>query len=133
MSVAFELRLNFLFLENGSHLTDYKQLTQKHTYGISLLLKTEMSYPDISHTIGANKSNVSREVRRNRGQRGYPCHQTHRLKLHSRQGKVGHHIIPALVSQRGTMVVLTERASCLTVMQCMQQRTGKVVSQACEN
>ena len=54
----------------------YAQLTQDQRYGFSLLLKTKITYTDIVRAIGVHKSTVSREVRRNRGQRGYR-HKSH--------------------------------------------------------
>lgn len=68
-------------------MSTYTQLTQEQRYGISLLLKTQMTYTDIAHAIGVHKSTISREVRRNRGQRGYRHHQAHRLARERRQGK----------------------------------------------
>jgi len=64
----------------------YTQLTQEQRYGISLLLKTKMTYANIALAIGVHKSTVSREVRRNRGQRGYRYQQAHRLAVERRQG-----------------------------------------------
>ena len=74
----------------------YTQLTQDQRYGIYLLLKTEMTYTDIAHAIGVHKSTVSREVRRNQGQRGYRHHQAHRLALERRHGKAVRRISQAL-------------------------------------
>lgn len=80
-------------------MSTYTQLTQEQRYGISVLLKTEMTYTDIAHAIGVHKSTISREVRRNRGQRGYRHHQAHRLALQRRQGKAGRRI-PLAVWER---------------------------------
>jgi len=54
----------------------YAQLTQDQRYGFSLLLKTKITYTEIARAIGVHKSTVSRELRRNRGQRGYR-HKSH--------------------------------------------------------
>jgi len=70
----------------------YTQLTQAQRYGISLLLKTKMTYADIAAAMGVHKSTISREVRRNRGQRGYRYQQAHRLAQARRQGKAARRI-----------------------------------------
>jgi IS30 family transposase len=47
----------------------YTQFTQAQRYQIYALLKTEHSQAEIADVIGVNKSTISRELRRNRGQR----------------------------------------------------------------
>ena len=49
----------------------YHQLTQEQRYQIYALKKTKHSLAEIAAVIGVNKSSVSRELKRNRGQRGY--------------------------------------------------------------
>ena len=65
----------------------YTQLTQEARYQISALLHTQQTQTTIAQVLGVHKSTVSREVRRNRVQRGYRPHQAHRLALQRRQGK----------------------------------------------
>lgn len=49
----------------------YKQLTQCQRYQIKALLKSGQNQTAIAKTVGVHKSTVSRELKRNRGQRGY--------------------------------------------------------------
>jgi IS30 family transposase len=49
----------------------YCQLTQEQRYQIYALKKTGHSGMEIAEVIGVDKSTVSRELKRNRGQRGY--------------------------------------------------------------
>jgi len=66
----------------------YTQLTQEQRYQIYALLKTEQSQTKIATVIGVHKSTISREVRRNRGKRGYRPKQAHRITLKRRRNKV---------------------------------------------
>jgi IS30 family transposase len=66
----------------------YTQLTQEQRYQIYALLKTEHSQTKIASVIGVNKSTISRELRRNRGKRGYRPKQAHRLAQERRRQAV---------------------------------------------
>jgi IS30 family transposase len=55
----------------------YTQLTQTQRYQIYALLKMEHSQTQIAGCLGVHKSTISRELRRNRGQRGYRPKQAH--------------------------------------------------------
>ena len=70
----------------------YTQLTQEQRYQISAMLKTEHSQIKIAAEIGVNKSTVSRELRRNRGKRGYRPKQAHRF-AEQRRRKAAHNRI----------------------------------------
>ncbi|MCH8012455.1 MAG: helix-turn-helix domain-containing protein, partial [Candidatus Marinimicrobia bacterium] len=70
----------------------YNQLTLEQRYGIYSLLKTGHNQSEIALTIGVHKSTISREVKRNRGQRGYRHKQAHVKALDQRQGKIRPHI-----------------------------------------
>jgi IS30 family transposase len=70
----------------------YTQLTQEQRYQISALLKTEHSQTKIAAVIGVNKSTISRELRRNRGQRGYRPKQAHQFAQQRRRASVHNHI-----------------------------------------
>ena len=52
---------------------------QEQRYQISALLQAKKSLSEIARTIGCHKSTVSREIRRNIGQKGYRPKQAHRL------------------------------------------------------
>ena len=57
----------------------YTHLTQEQRYQISALLQAKKGMSEIARIIGCHKSTVSREIRRNLGQRGYRPKQAHRL------------------------------------------------------
>lgn len=66
----------------------YHQLTQEQRYQIYALKKTKHSLSEIAAVIGVHKSSVSRELKRNRGQRGYRPQQAHALALGRQQKSV---------------------------------------------
>lgn len=57
----------------------YHQLTQAQRYQIYALRKMKHSLSEIASVVGVHKSSVSRELKRNRGQRGYRPQQAHQL------------------------------------------------------
>ena len=59
----------------------YHQLTQAQRYQISALRRTKHALSEIAMVLGVHKSTVSRELKRNRGQRGYRPQQAHELAL----------------------------------------------------
>jgi len=71
----------------------YTQLTQRQRYQIHSLLKMEHTQTEIAECVGVHKSTISREVRRNKGLRGYRPKQAHRKAL-SRRNHVRTHIRP---------------------------------------
>jgi len=66
----------------------YHQLTRDQRYGIYSLLKTGHNQSEIAEVLDVHKSTISREVKRNRGQRGYRHKQAHVKATNRRQGKV---------------------------------------------
>ena len=60
-------------------MTGYQQLTQEQRYQIYALQKANFTLTQIASEIGVHKSTVSREVRRNRGGRGYRPKQAQEL------------------------------------------------------
>ena len=60
-------------------MTGYQQLTQEQRYQIYALQKAHFNQTQIAAEIGVHKSTVSREVRRNRGGRGYRPKQAQEL------------------------------------------------------
>jgi IS30 family transposase len=57
----------------------YKQLTREQRYQICALMKAGLFQTEIAKVIGVHKSTISREMRRNRGLRGYRPKQAHRF------------------------------------------------------
>ena len=66
----------------------YCQLTQAQRYQIYALKKTRHSASEIAAVIGVHKATVSRELKRNRGQRGYRPQQAQSLATARRQKSV---------------------------------------------
>ena len=69
----------------------YSQLTQEQRYHIYGLQKAKKSQTYIADAVGVHKSTISREVIRNRGDRGYRPQQAHQRALDNRQ-QAGKHI-----------------------------------------
>jgi len=59
----------------------YTQLTHTQRYQISALLKIGHLQTEIAKAIGVHKSTISREIRRNRGKRGYRPKQAHQFTI----------------------------------------------------
>ena len=66
----------------------YSQLTLEKRYGIYSLLKTGQTQSKITEVISVHKSTVSRELKRNRGGRGYRPKQADAFAEHRQQAKV---------------------------------------------
>ncbi len=62
----------------------YYQLTQEQRYQIYALKNTGHTGSEIADVIGVHKSTVSRELRRNRGRRGYRPQQAQQMALERR-------------------------------------------------
>ena len=71
----------------------YNQLTQEQRYQIYALLKIGHNQTEIATVIGTHKSTVSRELRRNKGLRGYRAKQAHKKAL-SRRNHSRKRILP---------------------------------------
>ena len=63
----------------------YTQLTQEQRYQIYSLMKAELNQSEIARLINVHKSTISRELRRNRGMRGYRPKQAHEFGLNRRK------------------------------------------------
>lgn len=71
----------------------YTQLTREQRYQIYALLKMGHSRTEIAGVIGVHPSSISRELKRNHGQRGYRPKQAHALAV-SRRKKAKPRILP---------------------------------------
>jgi len=69
-------------------MRSYTQLTQEQRYQIYAFMQTQQTQSAMAALLGVHKSTISREVRRNRGQRGYRPQQAHDLAVTRRQAKV---------------------------------------------
>ena len=63
----------------------YQQLTQEQRYQIYALKKMGHNQTKIANCIGVDKSTIIREVKSNRGQRGYRPKQAHGLAMSRRR------------------------------------------------
>ena len=75
-------------------MRDYTQLTQEEQYQIEALLKMGHHQSEIAVVLNRDKSTISREVRRNRGLRGYRPKQAQRPALARREAKAKPRIAP---------------------------------------
>ena len=60
-------------------MSNYTQLTREQRYQIYALMKAGLCQTEIAKVVGVHKSTISREMRRNRGLRGYRPKQAHRF------------------------------------------------------
>ena len=63
----------------------YTQLNHAQRYQISGLMKSGCNQTQIAAEIGVNKSTISREFRRNKGQRGWHPKQAQRIRDQRKQ------------------------------------------------
>ena len=70
----------------------YTQLAREQRYQIKVLLNTRHNQTEIARALGVNKSTISRELVRNRGQRGYRPGQADELAKERCLKKVRRHI-----------------------------------------
>src|ERR1700760_702790 len=68
-------------------MKSYQQLTQDQRYQIYAFLKAGFSQSHTARELGVDKSTISRELRRNRGRRGYRPKQAQLLADSRRQAK----------------------------------------------
>ncbi len=73
-------------------MSGYTQLTQAQRYQIEALLKAGHQQTEIAEVLGVDKSTISRELKRNRGLRGYRPKQAARVdgSAPSGQGEASH-------------------------------------------
>ncbi|HLD08836.1 MAG TPA: helix-turn-helix domain-containing protein, partial [Methylophilaceae bacterium] len=64
----------------------YKQLTSEQRYQISGLKKAGWKQARIAAEVGVDKSTISRELKRNKGDHGWRPKQAQRLRDERRQG-----------------------------------------------
>lgn len=79
----------------------YTQLTCEQRYQIKALLDIECTQTEMAQQLGVDKSTISRELGRNRGQRGYRPKQAHAKSLDRRTQKAHTTISPERWQQIG--------------------------------
>ncbi|MEA2079227.1 MAG: helix-turn-helix domain-containing protein [Pseudomonadota bacterium] len=78
------------------------QLTQEERYQIYILKKAEYSQAEIAELLERDKSTISRELRRNRGLKGYRPRQAHSLACCGVTTRRSPALVPGLAAGRGT-------------------------------
>ena len=69
-------------------MSHYTQLTQDQRYQIYAMERAGFLQVEIAEEVGVHKSTVSRELRRNRGLRGYRPKQAHQLAVSRRDKSI---------------------------------------------
>jgi IS30 family transposase len=67
---------------------NYAQLTQEQRYHIHAFKKAGYDQSQIAQEVGVHKSTITRELRRNCGQRGYRPKQAHEMAQRRQQERV---------------------------------------------
>ena len=73
-------------------MSGYTQLTQGQRYQVEALYKAGHNQTMIANVLTVHKSTISRELRRNRGLRGYRPKQAHEKAMQRRHEKLKTHI-----------------------------------------
>jgi transposase, IS30 family len=68
----------------------YRQLTQEQRYTVSILKRMTCTQTHIADMVCVDKSTITRELKRNRGNRGYRPQQAHQRALTNRQRQETH-------------------------------------------
>ena len=74
-------------------MNSYKQLDYEQRYHIYSMMRIGFSQTQIASELGVHRSTISRELRRNRGKRGYRPKQAHQMAL-CRRNKANHRFAP---------------------------------------
>ena len=61
----------------GAIMRDYEHLSQEQKYRLYTLKKTGQGQTTIAKAVAVHKSTISREFKRNQGERGYRLKQAH--------------------------------------------------------
>ena len=86
-------------------MINYQQLTQEQRYQIYALMKAGFNQTQIAAEIGVHKATISRERRRNRGQRGYRPQQAQELAVVRQQLRAKPRIAPETWQQVERLLV----------------------------
>jgi IS30 family transposase len=87
---------------------NYKQLTTEERYQIYSLNKAGLSQVKISATLSRNPGTISRELRRNKGLRGYRPKQAQQLCESRRRGARKHKKMTLEVIEKITRLIQQE-------------------------
>lgn len=78
-------------------MNTYKQLTYKQRCQIEALIETDLCQRDIARVVGVSQSTISRELKRNRGQRGYRSYQAHSKTVQRRRDSTEAHVMTPIM------------------------------------
>lgn len=73
-------------------MSQYHQLTYEQRYYIEVSVRNNVSQTEIAKCLGVHKSTISRELKRNRGQRGYRKKQAQEKAVERRRSKYNRRI-----------------------------------------
>src|SRR5690606_39348289 len=73
-------------------MSQYHQLTQEQRYYIEVSVRNDLSQTEIAQGLGVHKSTISRELKRNRGLRGYRKKQAQEKAIERRRSKCSRRI-----------------------------------------
>jgi IS30 family transposase len=104
----------------------YTQLTREQRYQIQALLNTVQHQAQIAAVIGVHPSTISRELRRNRGGRGYRPQQAHGLAQARQVAKRQPRLAPVIWQQVDTL--LRQTWSPEQICGRFQQEQGQTIS-----
>jgi IS30 family transposase len=104
----------------------YTQLTREQRYQIQALLNTVQHQAQIAAVIGVHPSTISRELRRNRGGRGYRPQQAHGLAQARQVAKRQPRLAPVIWQQVDTL--LRQTWSPEQICGRLQQEQGQTIS-----
>jgi IS30 family transposase len=104
----------------------YTQLTREQRYQIQALLNTQQPQIQIAAVIGVHPATISRELRRNRGCRGYRPHQAQSLAQARQVAKRHPRLAPVIWQQVDTL--LRQTWSPEQICGRFQQEQGQTIS-----
>ena len=104
----------------------YTQLTREQRYQIQALLKTKQTQAQIASVIEVHPATISRELRRNRGRRGYRLHQAHGLAQARQVAKRHPRLAPAIWQQIDALI--RQAWSPEQIHGRLQQEQGQTIS-----
>jgi len=78
-------------------MNTYKQLTYEQRCQIEALIKTDLSQRAIARVVGTSQSTISREIKRNKGLRGYRSGQAQSKSTQRRLDTIQPHVMTPIM------------------------------------
>lgn len=130
-------------------MRNYKQLNQGQRYQIEILLKAGHTQKEIDQQLNVSSATISREIKRNKGKRGYrpkqaqikadKCRQIrNRVSIDERPAlveektRIGDWEIDTVIGQnhQGALVTIVDRVSKFTLIKKVDSKHAEVVTEA---